>query len=441
VALPQGETFQLANGLTVVHYYNPALPLVAARLVVRSGTDANPADQPGLAAFAARMLEEGTVTRSAPQIADEVAQLGAMLQSESNADATSVSLLSLKSTFARAFDVLADVVQHPAFPVAEVERQRASSIAELVQQRDEPELVAAVAGSAALYGPAHPYGYGRLGTEPSLREATREDLLGFWRSHYLPNNAALVVAGDISRTELKALAEARFLDWPRASAAPAKPGAPATTRARLVMVDKPGAAQTALRVTSIAAARSTPDYPALEVMNAALGGLFSSRINNNLREQKGYSYGMFSQFRYDRTPGPFAVSGSVRTDVTGPSVAEIFKEVQRMRETPMAAAELAGARNAQILSLPVQFETNEGIGASLAELFVFGLPADYYQLLPGRFAAVTAQQAQAAARKYLVPQQMVVVAVGDRAKIGPQFGTLKLGTPELRDADGQPLQH
>jgi zinc protease len=175
-------------------------------------------------------------------------------------------------------------------------------------------------------------------------------------------------------------------------------------------------------------------------MNAALGGLFSSRINNNLREQKGYSYGMFSRFRYDRTPGPFAVAGSVRTDVTGPSVAEIFKEITRMREQPMAAQELAGARDSQVLSLPDQFETNDGIAASLAQLFVFGLPDDYYQQLPARLSAVTSQQAQAVARKYLVPSNMVVVAVGDRAKIAPQLDALKLGKTELRDSDGQLLR-
>jgi zinc protease len=435
--LPRGESFKLANGLTVVHYYNPALPLVAARLVVRSGTDANPDTQPGLASLTAQLLEEGTATRSAPQIADEIAQLGAQLASTSSADSSSVSVLALKSTFARTFDVLADVVQHPAFPTAEVERQRASRIAELVQQREEPEAVAAVAAVGALYGPEHPYGYSRLGTEPSVRDITREDLAGFWRENYVPSNAALVVSGDITRDELKALAEARFLGWPRAEAAPAEPGAPSTTRARLVLVDKPGTPQTALRVSSIAAARKTPDYPALEVMNAALGGLFSSRINNNLREQKGYSYGIFSSFRYDRTPGPFSIAGSVRTDVTGPAVAEIFKEVRAMREQPMKPDELASARDSQLLSLPALFETNETVGATLSELFVFGLPDDYYQLLPAQFAAVTAQQAMQAARKYLVPERMVVVAVGDRAKIAPQLGALKLGPAEVRDSDGQ----
>jgi zinc protease len=435
--LPQGEAFKLANGLTVIHYYNPGLPLVSARLVVRSGSDANPPGHPGLAGFTAQMLEEGTARRSAPQIADEVAQLGAFLASASTADSSVVSLVSLRSTFGQALDVLADVVQHPAFPHAEVERQRASRLGDLTQQRDNPEAVAAVAAAGALYGANHPYGYGQLGTEPAIRDTRRDDLHHFWHRHYVPDNAALVVAGDITREDLKALAEARFLGWPREESIPARPGEPATTGARLVLVDKPGAPQSALRVARIGTTRKTPDYPALQVMNAALGGLFSSRINNNLREDKGYSYGVFSQFRYDRTPGPFVVAGSVRTDVTGPAVTEIFKELRGMRDKPLPAAELAGARNSQVLSLPGQFETNSGIGASLAEIYVFDLPLDYYRGLPAQFARVSTQDVLAAARKYLAPEQMIVVAVGDQSKIAPQLKMLKLAPSEVRDTDGQ----
>jgi zinc protease len=435
--LPQGQGFVLANGLRVIHHHNPALPLVAAELVVRSGSDANPDGQPGLAGFTAQMLEEGTATRSAPRIADEIAQLGAFLGTGSSADSSTVSLLSLRSTFAQALDVLADVVLHPAFPTAEIERQRASRIGALTQQRDNPELVAGVAAAGALYGAKHPYGYGQLGTEPAIRAVIRDDLYQFWRRHYQPGNAALIVSGDITLDELRGLAEARFGGWPGATPKPLLPGDPDGTQARLVMVDKPGAPQTALRVTQIATNRKTPDYPALQVMNAALGGLFSSRINLNLREDKGYSYGMFSGFRYDRTPGPFVVAGSVRTDATGASIAEIFKELRNIRSKPLPAAELAGARDSQVYSLPGQFETNSTIGASLAETYVFDLPADYWQTLPDQFRRVTAAQVQAVANKYLAPEQMKVIAVGDKAKVLPQLKNLGLGQPEMRDADGQ----
>jgi zinc protease len=435
--LPEGESFKLPNGLSVIFHPNPALPLVAAELVVKSGSGANPSDQPGLAGYTAQMLQEGTATRSAPGIADEIAQLGAFLGTTTSNDASTVSLLALRSTFPQALDVLADVVQHPAFPTAEVERQRAARLGELAQQRDDPALVAAVAAAGALYGPNHPYGYGQLGTEPAIRATTREDLVRFWRRHYLPGNAALVVSGDITLDELRALAAARFGGWERADAAVASVDDPDSSKARLVVVDKPGAPQTALRVTTIAAARRTPDYPAMEIMNAALGGLFSSRINLNLREEKGYSYGVYSAFRYDRTPGPFIIAGSVRTDVTGPSVSEILKEVNGMRDKPLPGAELAGARDSQVYSLPGQFETDSGIVASLAETYVFDLPADYWRTLPERLRAVTAAQVQAAAKKYLKPDQLKVIAVGDRARIAPQLQKLGLGQPELRDADGQ----
>jgi zinc protease len=439
-ALPQGTSFRLPNGLTVIHHHNPDLPLVAAELVVKSGADANPDDRPGLAGFTAQMLAEGTATRSAPGIADEIAQLGAFLGSTGTADASTVSLLALRSTFPQALDVLADVVAHPAFPTAEVERQRAARIGELAQQRDDPAMVAGVAANAALYGPRHPYGYGQLGTETAIRATTRADLARFWQRHYVPANAALVVSGDITLDELRALALARFGAWPAAEPARALPGDPAPSRARLSVVDKPGAPQTALRVSLMGPPRKTPDYPALQVMNAALGGLFSSRINLNLRETKGWSYGVFSGFRYHRTPGPFAIAGSVRTDVTGASVAEIFKEVRAIGQTPLPASELAGARDAQIYSLPGQFDTNSAIGASLANLFIYELPPDTWRKLPDQLRQVTGAHVLAAARKVLRPERMIVTAVGDQAKIVPQFRALGLGQPELRDAEGQVLE-
>ncbi|KFC67841.1 pitrilysin family protein [Massilia sp. LC238] len=435
--LPQGESFKLPNGLTVIHHYKPGLPLVAAQLVVRSGSAENPADVPGLAGFTAQMLEEGTATRSAPQIADEIAQLGAFLDTGTGHDASMVSLLSLRANFAPALDIMADIVLRPAFPNAEVERQRADRIGELIQQRDDPESVAAVAAAGTLYGSGHPKGYGQLGTEPAIRAVTRDDLVDFWRRHYVPGNAALVVSGDIARGELKALVESRFAAWARADVPDGGVEEPAGTPARLVLVDQPGAVQTALRVTGIGVARTTPDFPALQVLNAALGGMFSSRLNNNLRETKGYTYGISSWFRYDRTPGPFVVAGSVRRDATGASVREIFSEVNAMRDAPLPAAELDTARDAQVLSLPGAFETNADIGASMADIFIYGLPLDYYARLPAQLSGVTAAQVQAAARKYLAPERMKVVAVGDRKRILPQLQPLGLGTVEVRDSDGQ----
>ncbi|HAT33285.1 MAG TPA: peptidase M16 [Janthinobacterium sp.] len=439
IVLPQGTSFTLANGLTVIHHYNPALPLVSAELVLKTGSEANPPKLPGLASFTAQLLDEGTATRSAPQIADQVAQLGAFLGTGSSADASNAEVLSLKANFGAALDLLADVVQHPTFPDAEVERQRASRIGALAQERESAPAVAARVQAAALYGAAHPYGYGELGTEAALKATSRADLQTFWRQHYLPNNAALVVSGDITEAELKTLAEASFGAWARADVAPAAPAVVATTKARLVLVDKPGAPQTAVRVAAIGPDRKTPDFAQLQVLNAALGGLFTSRLNTNLREEKGYTYGVHSHFQYRRAPGPFSIDASIRTDVTGPAVAEMFKEVRDMIAHPMKPGELANARNSQVLSLPGQFETNKGVGASMANTYIYDLGLDYYAKLPQRFAAVTGAQVQAAAQKYLRPEQLIVIGVGDKAKIEPQLNALKLAPIEYRDADGKPL--
>ena len=282
VAAPQ--SFTLANGLTVILSERPGLPIVSANLVVRTGSGANPVDKPGLANFTAAMLDEGTTTRNAMKLADDVAQLGATLTTGSSMDVMQVSGRSLAKNFPALLDLIADVALRPAFPAEELERQRGQRLAQLAQQRDDPATVAGVAMAAALYGPQHPYGYTELGPEAAIKATTRDDLVGFWKQNVVPNNAALVVAGNITQAELKALAEKTFGAWQRGTPAAPALGAPATTSARVVIVDKPGAAQTQLRVATIGAARSAPEYPAIEVMNMALGGLFSSRINLNLRE-------------------------------------------------------------------------------------------------------------------------------------------------------------
>lgn len=437
IVLPAATSLKLANGLSVLHHYNPALPLVAAELVVRSGASANPVAQPGLAAFTVTMLDEGTATRSALQIADDLAQLGASFSSGSGSETSRLSLLSLKRNAAEALAIVADMVRNPSFPEQEVERQRANRLGDLTQYYEDAGAVAEIVGAAALYGPKHPFGYIETGTEESVKATTRADLAAFWQRHYLPNNAALVLSGDLTGDEAMALAEATFGGWKAAPLSAPAPVAPAGTGARVVLVHKGGATQTALQLVALGADRKTPDFAALEVMNAVLGGLFTSRINTNLREDKGYSYGVYSQFDYRRTPGPFEVIGSVRTSATGAAVAEILKEIEAMREQPLEADELDNARNAHVLSLPGHFDTNEAIGSSLAGLFAYDLPLDYYSALAQQFAAVTAGQVQAAAQTYLKPEALMIIAVGDRKKIEPQLNKLKLGAIEFRDAAGK----
>jgi zinc protease len=435
IQLPMPASFQLANGLTVFLNARPGLPVVSASLVVKTGSGANPAGKPGLANFTAVMLDQGTASRSALQIADQVAQLGASLRTTSTMDSTQTRGTSLRRNFEGLLELIADVNRHPAFPAQEIERQRASRLGSLAQQREAPGAVANAAMFAALYGPSHPYGYLELGTEASNKAMNRDDLQAFWSQNFVPNNAALIVSGQITEAELRPLVEKAFGDWARGTPASPALTQPATTSARLVVVDKPGAPQTELRVSTIGAPRSTPDYEAMRVMNEELGGLFSSRINLNLREEHGYTYGAGSQFVFRRAAGPFMVYSGVRTDVTAPAVSEILKEIKRMRDTPMKDDELTMARDSLIRSMPSDFQTSEDVTATTAAIYVYDLGLDYFSKYRTRLTAVTAAQAKAAAEKYLVPGKLVVVAVGDRSKMDRPLGALNLGSLEARNAD------
>ncbi|HLG58566.1 MAG TPA: pitrilysin family protein [Vicinamibacterales bacterium] len=437
LATPASAT--LANGLTLILSERRGVPIVAANLVLRTGSDTNPLDKPGLANFAAAMLDEGTSTRSALDIADAVATLGASLGIGSSMDATTLSARSLSKNFGAALELLADVTLHPSFPAEEIERQRASRLAGLVQQRDNPGQVAAQVTASALYGPQHPYGYSEVGTEAGVKGITRVDMEAFWKQNFVPNNAALVVAGDISMSELRTLADKAFESWQRGT--PARPtlGNPATTQARVVIVDKPGSPQTQVRVASIGAPRSSPDFRPMQIMNLALGGLFSSRINMNLREEHGYTYGANSQFSFRRAAGPFQIASGIRTDVTGAAVAEIFKEIRGMVEKPVSADELQKAKDSLANSLPGAFESNANAVNNFSNVFTYDLGLDYYTRYAEQVNAVTTDQTLAVSKKYLVPGNMVVIAVGDRAKIEPELKKLNLGSIEVRDSEGKPI--
>jgi zinc protease len=265
---------------------------------------------------------------------------------------------------------------------------------------------------------------------------TRDDLQKFWSQNFVANNAALIVSGNITVNDLRPLVEKAFGDWQKGMPAADVSGQTATTAARVVLVDKPGAPQTQLRVASIGVARNTPDYAGLRVLNEALGGLFSSRINLNLREEHGYTYGANSQFVFRRAAGPFLVATGVRTNVTAPAVGEILKELKRIRESDLSPGELSLARDSIIRSLPSDFETSPSATATTATIFIYDLGLDYYAKLPERLSAITAADVHALAAKYIAPEKMIVVAVGDRMKIGGELQKLNLGAVEMRNADG-----
>jgi zinc protease len=440
VELPTPQSATLSNGLTLILNERRGLPLVGAAVVLKTGSDANPLDKPGLANFVAAMLDEGTTTRSALQIADQVAQIGGVLTTSSSMDATSVSGRSLTKNFAALLDLIADVTLRPSFPEEELDRQRTQRVGQLVQMRTNPSQVAGLVTARVLYGEKHPYGFVEIGTEGSVKAITRADLSSFWQQNFVANNAALVVAGDISMADLRALAEKSFGSWKQGT--PARPAltAPTSIPPRVVIVDTPGSPQTEIRVATVGAARSSPDFRPLQVMNIALGGLFSSRINMNLREQHGYTYGASSNFTFRRSPGPFQVGSGVRTDVTGPSVSEIFKEIRGMVERPMDQAELQRAKDSLANSLAGAFETSADAVANFSNVFTYDLGLDYYTKYAQQVNAVATDQTLTVSKKYLVPTNMVVVAVGDRKAIEPQLARLNVGKVEIRDAEGRPAK-
>jgi len=437
--LPVPARFKLENGLTVFLVEQHSLPIVAANVVVLSGSERNPVERPGLASFTAEMLDEGTKKRPALQIADDAEQIGARLSTRSTTDLSYVAVHALKKNAEAALDLAADVLLNPEFPANEIDRIRNDRLTEILQQRDEPSILAAKVFYSAVYGPDHPYGYTELGTAESNKAITRDDLLKFWEAGYVPENAALVVAGDVSEAEVRALAEKYFGNWRGAHSRPEPPSATDLAGRRVVIVDRPASPQTSLRIGHVGVARANPDYVAIDVMNTALGGLFSSRINSNLREKHGYTYGASSTFAYRRGPGPFVIGTGVRTDVTAPAVSEIFREIERMRSSQLTAEELATAKDSIARSLPGFFETTPQAASSVAQLYVHGLPLDYYRKLPEQTSSVSATDVQRVAEKYLKPMQTVVVAVGDRKKIDPELKKLNLGPIEPRDLDGRPI--
>ena len=438
--LPVPRSFTLPNGFTVLYTERPGLPIVSANLVVRSGSERNPVDRPGLAGFTAAMLTNGTATRSALQIADEAAQLGATLTAASTMDASTVTVSALSSNFGPALALAADVALHPSFPAEELERERKSRLAAIADQRANPAVVAANVSNAALFGPRHPYGYSELGTEASVKQVGRDELSAFWKKNYLPNNAALIVAGNITADELKSLAENAFGGWARGTLPRAPAATPSSTAAKLVIVDTGGAQQSQMRAVAIGAARSTPDFPRMEVLNEVVGGLFSSRINLNLREEHGYTYGAFSRFVYRRQPGYFVVGSGIRTDVTAPAIAEVMKELKRITTDSITEEELALGRDSIVRSLPADFETSGSTAGALSNIYIYDLGPQYYSDLPRRISLVNTESVLGAARKYMAPGRVIMVVVGDRKRIEPELRKLNLGPIEIRDANGKVLK-
>jgi len=439
--LPAIQTAKLDNGLELTVVEMHKVPVVDVQVMIDAGAARDPADAPGLATFTVAMLQQGAGTRGALEVADEAAFLGAALNTTASFDMAVASVHVPKRRLEAALDLLADVVLRPTFSDSEVNRQRELRGAQLVQQRDEPVAVANVAFPAIVFGAAHPYGHPLNGTDAATAVIARQRVVEFYRAYYRPTGARVLVVGDIGLAEARKLVTTRFGAWDKADV-PAFPTAPAPAPAArtVYLIDKPGAAQSVIRIGHVGPPRTTPDWYALEVLNTILGGAFTSRLNQNLRETHGYTYGAFSQFAARRLSGAFVALASVVTAKTDSSLIEFLKELRRIRDEAVPATELSKAKAYVTLGLPGDFETTGGAAARFRDLLAYGLPLDYYDQYIQRINAVTADDVHRVARNYIDPDHFDIVVVGDKSQIEAGIKALNEGPIVYRDVWGQEIK-
>jgi zinc protease len=433
--LPAIQKLRLSNGIPVFLVERHKVPLVQALVVFRGGAAVDPQNRPGLANLTASLLDRGAGSRSALEISDIADYLGASLSAGAGWDSTTVGVNVPSARLEPGLALLADVVVSPTFPATEVERVRSELLTEMLQWRDDPEQLASVAFSKAVFG-GHPYSRDLQGDTASIQAITREEILRFHAERYVPGSAAIVVAGDAAAGSLLPLLEGTFGKWKAAAGAPAAaiPPARQAGKRRVVLVDKPDAPQSQIVIGRVGPARSTPDFFPLIVTNTILGGSFTSRLNHNLRETKGYTYGASSQFDFRLSTGPFVAEAAVQTDKTGAALTEFFKELEGIRSR-VPAEELARARNYTARRFPAAFETSGQLAGRIRDQFVYGLPEDYFNTYVARIEAVTAADVQRVARTWIDPAAMVIVIVGDRKKIEPEVRALRLGPLEVQSID------
>jgi zinc protease len=454
---PVPQELALPNGLRVLLLRRPGAPIEAVQLVHGRGASSDPAGMAGLASLTAAMLEAGSAGKTQTEIAQAADALGATLHSHASEDATVISISGLSARTSEMVALLADVALRPNFDEAEWARVKAQLFAGLRSQRSEPRAAASLAFAAAVYG-QNPLSRPVSGTPESVARVELDDVKRFFAS-FAPGEAALAVSGNLSAEEVMPLLTAAFGSFrgralvhaakpgtqaiePPPAAEPAPPPPPkASARPRLVVVDYPGKPQSVLQVGLPSVPRSSRDVLALRLLNSILGGSFTSRLNQNLREQHGYTYGVGSSFAFGRGPGPFVAGTSVKTEVTGAALKELLGEIRRALDEPLSPPEIQKGKALLAFDLVATLEHADAAAGGAASIFLYGLPLDEFRTFVPRLDALDAAQVQAAARKAVDPSALTIVIAGDAAKVLPQLEAagLKLGPPQLRDPDGKLL--
>jgi len=425
----------LPNGLRVLVAEHRNAPIAALRTLVKSGADHDTAQLAGLASIAADLLDEGAGSRDAIKLAEDIGLLGATLGTGADWDASYISIDVLSRNISSSVEILADVSYRATLPTDGLERVRSERLMEILQQRDEPAAIAGKRFAGLLYGTGA-YGNSIIGTSDSVSRIALDDVRRFYNGHYLPNASSVVMSGDVEASQAIDLAARIFGDWKKSDEPPRPVVSPnAIAESRIYLIDRPQAVQSEIRVGHVGVARSTEDYFAISVMNSILGGVFNSRINLNLRERHGYTYGARSAFAFRRAPGPFVVSAPVRNEVTRESVSEILNELRRIRTGDIEDRELDDTKNYLMGVFPATVQTASDIASRLLDMELYGLPDDYFDRYRENISAIGKDDIARVAQKYIDPDRSLIVIVGNASQVREPLGNLGIPLHEI-DIEG-----
>ena len=420
VKFPPYAVKTLANGLQVIAVSHHEQPAVSVRLIVRAGAAQDPADKPGVAALAATLLDQGTTTKTAEQIANAVDSIGGAMGTGAGSDLSFINAVVMKDSLAFGLDIVSEVAQHPAFAAEEIERQRQQSLSAMQVSYDDPEFLANVVFDRLVYG-FHPYGRPQTGTPQSLAAVTRADLLAFHKKWFGANNAILAIVGDVTAEEAFAGAERAFGKWTKSEAEPAKPVDPPPPTRRVVVIDKPGAVQTEIRAGNIAIPRKHDDFMALDLASKVLGGEGANRLHRVLRSERGLTYGASADFNALKQAGDIVAQTNTRSETTGETLRLVVDEIWKIQRERAGERELEGAQEYLTGSFPLTIETPSQIALQILNAVFFGLNMNDLQTYRERVNAVRVDDVQRVARSYLHPDRLTIVLVGDAAAFTKQL--------------------
>jgi zinc protease len=440
--IPVWNRYSLANGAELIVSEKHDLPLVSFRITIQGGaSQVESASRRGMAGLTASMMSEGTKTRDGEALSSAQQLLGTSISINVGSENGSMAFQSTTDKFPQALDILTDMLLNSTFPSEALERLRAQRLVALTQAKDQPGAIATRVFAKILYGDAHPFGQNV--TEESLKTITREDILAFQKAYFQPGRALITVVGDVNSVSVKATIEKSLAAWPRGGEKPVflYPALPSPHPMTIFLVDKPGAAQSTFAIGNPGPPRNTPDYDALQVMNTILGGMFQSRLNANIREEKGYSYGVNSNFGYGKGPGAFRTGGDIVSAKSDAALVEFMKELRGIGGSrPVSDDELKTAKDSLIQRLPGTFESVQSVNNALVSLWTQGLSDNYYQQFISRISAVKKEDVLRVAKQYIDIEHLTIVIVGDRGSIESTLRATGIAPIVLTDGEGRVLQ-